>query len=222
MTQIRRRKQMKRVGSSDFSICFSDLSSNLCHLRICGPSPPLDDVRPSDIVVVSTAPGPAGSPVTSDGASHAPRTQERFRHAARTARVQGRDDPGVQRRRVGRAGHGHRVGPCPVLQVRTAETDGYSAVQLGFKDKPRKNAIRAEQGHVAAGLKSKRKEARQKAGVAAAAEGRRRAAAAHPRVPGGQPDRDRRPEAERRRRVRRGQGGGRDRHVQGPRVRRAS
>lgn len=58
------------------------------------------------------------------------------------------------------------LGPCPVLQVRTPETDGYSAVQVGFKDKPRKNAIRAEQGHVAAGLKSKRKEARQKAGVA--------------------------------------------------------
>jgi large subunit ribosomal protein L3 len=56
-------------------------------------------------------------------------------------------------------------GPCPVLQIRTPEKDGYSAVQLGFKDKPRKNAIRAEQGHVAAGLKSKRKEARQKAGV---------------------------------------------------------
>ena len=52
-----------------------------------------------------------------------------------------------------------------MLQVRTPERDGYSAVQLGFKDKPRKNAIRAEQGHVAAGLKSKRKEARQKAGV---------------------------------------------------------
>ncbi len=57
-------------------------------------------------------------------------------------------------------------GPCPVLQIRTPEKDGYSAVQLGFKDKPRKNATRAEQGHVAAALKSKRKEARQKAGVA--------------------------------------------------------
>jgi large subunit ribosomal protein L3 len=43
--------------------------------------------------------------------------------------------------------------------------DGYSAVQLGFKDKPRKSATRPEQGHVAANLKSKRKEARQKAGV---------------------------------------------------------
>lgn len=57
------------------------------------------------------------------------------------------------------------LGPCPVLQVRTVERDGYSAVQLGFKDKPRKNAIRAEQGHVAAGLKSKRKDGRIKAGV---------------------------------------------------------
>jgi large subunit ribosomal protein L3 len=57
------------------------------------------------------------------------------------------------------------LGPCPVLQVKTTETDGYLAVQLGFKDKSRKNAIRAEQGHVAKGLTSKRKESRQKAGV---------------------------------------------------------
>jgi large subunit ribosomal protein L3 len=57
------------------------------------------------------------------------------------------------------------LGPCPVLQIRTRDRDGYSAVQLGFKDKPRKNATRPEQGHVAANLKSKRKEARQKAGV---------------------------------------------------------
>ncbi len=57
------------------------------------------------------------------------------------------------------------LGPCPVLQVRTKDRDGYSAVQLGFKDKPRKNATRPEQGHVAANLKSKRKENRTKAGV---------------------------------------------------------
>ena len=38
-------------------------------------------------------------------------------------------------------------------------------MQLGFKDKPRKSATRPEQGHVAANLRSKRKEARQKAGV---------------------------------------------------------
>ena len=57
------------------------------------------------------------------------------------------------------------LGPCPVLQIRTTDRDGYSAVQLGFQDKPRKNATRPEQGHVAANLKSKRKDARQKAGV---------------------------------------------------------
>ena len=56
-------------------------------------------------------------------------------------------------------------GPCPVLQIRSPEKDGYSAVQVGFKDKPRKNAIRAERGHVAADLLSKRKSARQQAGV---------------------------------------------------------
>lgn len=67
-----------------------------------------------------------------------------------------------------------QLGPCPVLQIRYPSTkegnrdvrkDGYSAVQLGYRDKPRKNATRPEQGHVAANLKSKRKEARQKAGV---------------------------------------------------------
>lgn len=57
------------------------------------------------------------------------------------------------------------LGPCPVLQIRTPDRDGYSAVQLGFKDKPRKNAKRPEQGHVAKNLASKRKEARLKAGV---------------------------------------------------------
>ncbi|MBN9119549.1 MAG: 50S ribosomal protein L3 [Planctomycetes bacterium] len=69
-----------------------------------------------------------------------------------------------------------QLGPCPVLQIKypaaegekagKVRKDGYAAVQLGFKDKKRKNATRPEQGHVAAGLKSKRKEARQKAGVA--------------------------------------------------------
>lgn len=31
-----------------------------------------------------------------------------------------------------------QAGPCCVLQVKTLEKDGYEAVQLGFKDKPRK------------------------------------------------------------------------------------
>ena len=38
-------------------------------------------------------------------------------------------------------------GPCTVLQVRTEETDGYSALQLGFADKKRKSATQAERGH---------------------------------------------------------------------------
>ncbi|MBM4071511.1 MAG: 50S ribosomal protein L3 [Planctomycetes bacterium] len=57
------------------------------------------------------------------------------------------------------------VGPCPVLQVREPERDGYHAVQIGFLDKPRKKAIRAESGHVAANFASNRKRARQAAGV---------------------------------------------------------
>jgi large subunit ribosomal protein L3 len=55
-------------------------------------------------------------------------------------------------------------GPCPVLQVRTAERDGYIALQLGFKDKPRRKAIRAERGHVAAEFSSKRRKAMVEAG----------------------------------------------------------
>jgi large subunit ribosomal protein L3 len=43
-----------------------------------------------------------------------------------------------------------QAGPCRVLQVRTKERDGYEAVQLGFLDKPRRLATRAERGHVAA------------------------------------------------------------------------
>jgi large subunit ribosomal protein L3 len=37
-------------------------------------------------------------------------------------------------------------GPCVVLQVRTAEKDGYRAVQLGFDDKKRKRARKPETG----------------------------------------------------------------------------
>src|SRR5436190_13654240 len=60
-----------------------------------------------------------------------------------------------------------KAGPCHVLQVRTQERDGYSAVQLGFEDKPRRLAIRAERGHVAP-LSSKRSKKLQGAGVAVA------------------------------------------------------
>lgn len=50
-----------------------------------------------------------------------------------------------------------QLGPCRVVQVRNADTDGYSAVQLGFAQKPRRNATRAERGHVSAELESKRR-----------------------------------------------------------------
>src|SRR5262245_18872474 len=58
-----------------------------------------------------------------------------------------------------------QVGPCPVLQVRDQERDGYDAVQLGFEDKPRRKAIRAERGHVSSQLESKRRRARRDAGI---------------------------------------------------------
>ena len=51
------------------------------------------------------------------------------------------------------------AGPCTVLQLRTKDADGYEAVQLGFADKPRRLASRAERGHVAA-LSSKRSKAK--------------------------------------------------------------
>jgi large subunit ribosomal protein L3 len=59
-----------------------------------------------------------------------------------------------------------QLGPCPVLQIKTPErngvkADGYHAVQLGFGDKSRKTASRAERGHVAKDLESKRRKKRQ-------------------------------------------------------------
>ena len=41
------------------------------------------------------------------------------------------------------------AGPCPVLQIKTNETDGYSAVQLGFGVKKVGRTTRAEKGHAA-------------------------------------------------------------------------
>ncbi len=57
------------------------------------------------------------------------------------------------------------VGPCPVLLIRNQERDGYDAVQLGFRDKPRTKATRAERGHVAADFSSNRRKALAAAGV---------------------------------------------------------
>ncbi len=57
-----------------------------------------------------------------------------------------------------------QAGPCHVLQIRTADRDGYQAVQLGYLDKKRpregkrsrqSQASRAERGHVA-NISSKR------------------------------------------------------------------
>src|SRR5256714_6289521 len=59
-----------------------------------------------------------------------------------------------------------QVGPCPVLQVRDQQRDGYDAVQLGFLDKPRRKATRPERGHVSANLESRRRTQRAAAGVA--------------------------------------------------------
>jgi large subunit ribosomal protein L3 len=45
------------------------------------------------------------------------------------------------------------AGPCPVTQIKTVETDGYEAVQVGFGAQKEKRASRAELGHArAAGL----------------------------------------------------------------------
>lgn len=62
-----------------------------------------------------------------------------------------------------------QAGPCHVLQVRTQQKDGYEAVQLGYLDKPRRLASRAERGHVAK-LDSKRQRRRAAAGIEAAAK----------------------------------------------------
>lgn len=45
------------------------------------------------------------------------------------------------------------AGPCPVVQVKTVESDGYNAVQLGYSAKKAKNTSKAELNHAAkAGL----------------------------------------------------------------------
>jgi len=39
------------------------------------------------------------------------------------------------------------AGPCPVLQVKTEEHDGYNALQIGFDEKKEKHSNKAELGH---------------------------------------------------------------------------
>jgi large subunit ribosomal protein L3 len=48
------------------------------------------------------------------------------------------------------------AGPCHVLQLRTRDRDGYVAVQVGYRDKPRRLASRAQRGQVARLDNSKR------------------------------------------------------------------
>ena len=49
------------------------------------------------------------------------------------------------------------AGPCSVVQKKTVETDGYSAVQLGFGEKKEKNVNKPMKGHfVKAGVAVKR------------------------------------------------------------------
>ena len=47
------------------------------------------------------------------------------------------------------------AGPCPVVQVRNQEKEGYTAVQLGFGQKKANRATKAEMGHASkAGLEA--------------------------------------------------------------------
>jgi large subunit ribosomal protein L3 len=41
------------------------------------------------------------------------------------------------------------AGPCPVVQVKTVETDGYEAVQIAFDEVAERKISKAEQGHLA-------------------------------------------------------------------------
>lgn len=40
-----------------------------------------------------------------------------------------------------------QAGPCDLLQIKNKENDGYSAMQIGFEEKKKKRASRAEIGH---------------------------------------------------------------------------
>jgi large subunit ribosomal protein L3 len=44
-----------------------------------------------------------------------------------------------------------QAGPCPVIQVKTTETDGYEAVQLAFDAVPERKVSKGELGHLKKG-----------------------------------------------------------------------
>lgn len=54
-----------------------------------------------------------------------------------------------------------QAGPCFVTQVKTEETDGYTAVQIGFEEVKEKSLTKAEKGHLGL-LKSDKKHSRRK------------------------------------------------------------
>lgn len=56
-----------------------------------------------------------------------------------------------------------QAGPCYVTQVKTDERDGYTAVQLGFKETKEKRLSQGEQGHLGL-LKSNKKHPHRRAG----------------------------------------------------------
>ncbi len=59
-----------------------------------------------------------------------------------------------------------QAGPCSVLQLKNSARDGYEAVQLGYKDMPRRLASKSRRGHVAK-LESKRQKRLATAGIEA-------------------------------------------------------
>jgi large subunit ribosomal protein L3 len=42
-----------------------------------------------------------------------------------------------------------QAGPCPVTQIKTKETDGYTAIQIAYGDMREKNISKPEMGHLA-------------------------------------------------------------------------
>ncbi len=40
-----------------------------------------------------------------------------------------------------------QAGPCNILQIKNKENDGYSAIQVGFEERKKKRATKAEIGH---------------------------------------------------------------------------
>ncbi len=59
-----------------------------------------------------------------------------------------------------------QAGPCRVLRIKSPVSDGYHAVQIGFEEKPRRLATRAERGQVAELELSAQSKARKKPGAA--------------------------------------------------------